>query len=121
MKELVTDGHVYVGMPPLYKVSSRGNVRYAYDDEELKRIITETGKAAYQLQRYKGLGEMNPEQLWETTMNPKNRSLTRVGIEDAADAEKIVSILMGDAVEPRKRYIYEYADFNKTTLFETLK
>ncbi|MDR1939184.1 MAG: DNA gyrase subunit B [Clostridiales bacterium] len=121
MKGLITDGHVYVGMPPLYKVSKRDGVRYAYNDEELKAVIKETGKASYQLQRYKGLGEMNPEQLWETTMNPSNRSLTRVGIEDAADAEKIISVLMGDAVEPRKRYIYEYADFNKVTLFDTLK
>ncbi|MDR2090683.1 MAG: DNA gyrase subunit B [Clostridiales bacterium] len=121
MKELITDGHVYIGMPPLYKITRKDSVQYAYNDEELNSVLKEIGKASYQLQRYKGLGEMNPEQLWETTMDPKTRSLTRVGIEDAADAEKIVTVLMGDAVEPRKRYIYEYADFNKTTLFDKLK
>ncbi|MDR2047134.1 MAG: DNA gyrase subunit B [Clostridiales bacterium] len=120
MKELITDGHIYIGMPPLYKITKKDGVRYAYNDDELQKILKETGKS-YQLQRYKGLGEMNPEQLWETTMNPASRSLVRVSIEDAADAEKIITVLMGDAVEPRKKYIYEYADFNKETLFDKLK
>ena len=115
-KELITGGHVYMGMPPLYKVQKGNNVTYAYDDEELARITK--GMKGYTLQRYKGLGEMNPEQLWETTMNPENRTLIRVNIEDAADVEHLVTLLMGDKVGPRKEYISEYANFNKVDSFE---
>ena len=117
MRELITDGHVYIGMPPLYKVQRGSTVRYAYSDEELQDTIAEVGKG-YTLQRYKGLGEMNPEQLWETTMSPDNRSLVRVDIEDGADVEHIVTILMGDKVGPRKEYISEFANFNKIDTFE---
>lgn len=114
-KELITGGHVYMGMPPLYKVQKGNNVTYAYDDEELARITK--GMKGYTLQRYKGLGEMNPEQLWETTLNPENRSLVRVTIEDAAYVEHLVTLLMGDKVAPRKEYITEHANFNRVDSF----
>ena len=115
-KELITGGHVYMGMPPLYKVQKGNNVTYAYDDEELARITK--GMKGYTLQRYKGLGEMNPEHLWETTLNPENRSLVQVTIEDAAYVEHLVTLLMGDKVAPRKEYITEHANFNRVDSFE---
>lgn len=115
-KELITGGHVYMGMPPLYKVQKGNNVTYAYDDEELARITK--GMKGYTLQRYKGLGEMNPEQLWKTTLNPENRSLVQVTIEDAAYVEHLVTLLMGDKVAPRKEYITEHANFNRVDSFE---
>lgn len=115
-KELITGGHVYMGMPPLYKVQKGNNVTYAYDDEELARITR--AMKGYTLQRYKGLGEMNPEQLWETTLNPENRSLVQVTIEDAAYVEHLVTLLMGDKVAPRKEYITEHANFNRVDSFE---
>ena len=117
MRELITNGHVYIGLPPLYKVQKGSKVIYAYDDSELSQAIEKVGNG-YALQRYKGLGEMNPEQLWETTMNPENRSLVCVGIEDAAEVEHLVTVLMGDKVGPRKEYISEHANFNKTDAFE---
>lgn len=117
MKPLIMDGHVFIGLPPLYKVQKGKDVRYAYSDAELNQAIKAVGKG-YLLQRYKGLGEMNPEQLWETTMNPDNRSLIRVNLEDAADVEHMVTLLMGDKVTPRKEYISEYANFNKEDSFE---
>ncbi len=117
MKELVTNGHVYIGMPPLYKVQKGSKVIYAYDDKELDKAIRACGKG-YTLQRYKGLGEMNPEQLWATTMDPEQRKLMQVTIEDAALADRRITILMGDKVEPRKDYIIEHADFNKPDNFE---
>lgn len=114
MKPLIANGHLYMAMPPLYKVykESKGKsiVKYAYSDEELEQVKKEVGKG-YLLQRYKGLGEMNPDQLWETTLNPETRTLQRITIEDAAKAEKMVSLLMGDVVEPRKNYMYKYAEF----------
>ena len=116
MKELVQDGHVYIGMPPLYKVFKKDITVYAYDDNELSKAIEKVGRG-YQLQRYKGLGEMNPEQLWDTTMDPSKRILTQVTIEDAAEAEKLITTLMGDDIEGRKAYIAEYADFNKEDTF----
>ena len=116
MKELITEGHVYIGLPPLYKVQKGKEIHYAYDDKELNAIIKKVGKG-YTLQRYKGLGEMNPEQLWETTMNPENRALVRVHIDDGADVERLVTVLMGDKVAPRKEYISEYANFNKADTF----
>lgn len=119
MKQLIMDGHVYIGMPPLYKVTVKDNIEYAYDDDELKSILDRvSGK--YKLQRYKGLGEMNPDQLWETTMNPAKRLLTRVTIDDAADAEYMITTLMGNNIEARKKYINQHACFNKQDLFDKL-
>jgi len=117
MRELITNGHVYIGMPPLYKVQKGAEAIYCYDDKELPAAIKQVGKG-YTLQRYKGLGEMNPEQLWETTMNPNGRKLMQVTIEDNTEADRMVTVLMGDKVEPRKEYIFQYADFNKKDDFE---
>jgi topoisomerase-4 subunit B len=97
-------------MPPLYKVSHGGKHEYAWTNEELRDLTK--GKAGYRVQRYKGLGEMNAEQLWETTMDPKTRKLIKVNIIDGALAEKRVSVLMGDAVEPRKNWIEENVIFS---------
>ena len=116
MRELITDGHVYIGMPPLYRVAKGDNIVYAYDDKELNKVTKKIGKG-YTIQRYKGLGEMDPPQLWETTMNPENRQLMQVTLEDVAEAERLVTVLMGDKVEPRREYITEYADFNKVDTF----
>lgn len=116
MRELVYNGHVYIGMPPLYKVYKKDVVEYAYDDEELQKKIEKVGKG-YQIQRYKGLGEMSAEQLWDTTMNPATRNLIQVTIEDAAEAEQMVTALMGDRVEARKEFLAKNANFNKVDTF----
>ena len=116
MKQLIQEGHVYIGMPPLYKVYKKDVTVYAYDDNELQKAIEQVGRG-YQIQRYKGLGEMNPEQLWDTTMDPKKRMLMQVTIEDATEAEKLITTLMGDDLEGRKSYIAEHADFNKEDSF----
>ena len=116
MKPLIQEGHVYIGMPPLYKVYKKDIIEYAYDDSELQKAIDKVGRG-YQLQRYKGLGEMNPEQLWDTTMDPQKRVLMQVTIEDAAEAEKLITTLMGDDIDGRKAYIAEHADFNKEDTF----
>ena len=116
MRPLVNAGHVYIGMPPLYKVYKGDKVEYAYDDKELSQKIAKIGKG-YQLQRYKGLGEMSAEQLWETTMNPASRNLMQVTIEDAAKAERMITTLMGDKVEGRKEFLAKYANFNKKDTF----
>ena len=101
MRELIKEGHVYVGMPPLYKVHKGKIEEYAFDDKELQEKIAKVGRG-YAIQRYKGLGEMNPSQLWETTLNPETRSLMQVTIEDAAEADKMITVLMGDEVAERK-------------------
>ena len=117
MRQLVLDGHLYIGMPPLYKLQKNNEIRYCYDDAALEKAQKEMGKNT-KLQRFKGLGEMNPEQLWDTAMDPTQRTLTRVTIEDAAAADKRISILMGDDSTIRKDYIYEHADFNKLDTFK---
>ena len=116
MRPLVNAGHVYIGMPPLYKVYKGDKVEYAYDDKELNEKIEKIGKG-YQLQRYKGLGEMSADQLWETTMNPATRNLMQVTVEDAAKAERMITTLMGDKVEGRKEFLAKYANFNKRDAF----
>ncbi len=110
MPELIYDGHVYIAMPPLYKViPKKGQEQYLYDDKELERYRkTHTGE--FVLQRYKGLGEMDPQQLWETTLDPENRVLKRVEIEDAMMASEVTEMLMGSDVLPRKQFIYDHAD-----------
>ena len=122
MKPLIMDGHVYIGLSPLYRVAKGEKHTYCYNDEELRAATEKAGKG-YVIQRYKGLGEMNPEQLWETTMNPDGRSMVRVNIEDAADVEYLVTVLMGDKVQSRKDYIFAHADFNKDRdrMFEQLQ
>lgn len=119
MKELITDGHVYIGLAPLYRVAKGNKTDYAYSDGELAAKAKQMGKG-YTVQRYKGLGEMNPEQLWETTMNPANRAIVKVSIEDAAEAEKLITILMGDKIESRRQYITTYANFNKRDTFQDM-
>ncbi|AQS07178.1 DNA gyrase/topoisomerase IV subunit B [Clostridium beijerinckii] len=114
MRPLIANGHLYLAQPPLYKVYRETKVKtivkYAYSDDELENTKKQVGKGAL-IQRYKGLGEMNPDQLWDTTLNPESRTLLQVTIEDAAKAEKMVSLLMGDIVEPRKNYMYKYGEF----------
>jgi DNA gyrase subunit B len=115
-RDLLTAGHIYIGRPPLYRVYKGTKSIYAYTDAELKAAQEAIGKDA-NVQRYKGLGEMNPEQLWETTMNPAVRKLYRVELDDVAEAEHLVTLLMGDKPEPRKLYISEHANFNKEDSF----
>ena len=110
MRGLIEEGKLYIAMPPLYKLDYGKKRFYAYSDDELDQIKRDT-KGKYSIQRYKGLGEMNPDQLWETTMDPETRSLIRVKITDAALAEKRVQVLMGDKVEPRKEWINENVEF----------
>ena len=116
MRALINAGCVYIGLPPLYKVYKKDTIEYVYSDAELPDAIKRIGKG-YQIQRYKGLGEMNPEQLWETTMDPAKRNLIQVSIEDAAEAEKMVTTLMGDNIEARKQYISLHADFDRKDNF----
>ncbi len=116
-KELVQKGHVYIAQPPLYGIKKGKTTLWAHTEKQLAEAKKELGRGC-EVQRYKGLGEMNKDQLWETTLNPENRVLLQVTLDDAAAADDIVSVLMGDNVEPRKQYISEYANFNKKDNFK---
>ncbi|HDI82508.1 MAG TPA: DNA topoisomerase IV subunit B, partial [candidate division WOR-3 bacterium] len=112
-KELIERGYIYIAQPPLYGVKKGKKEYYAYDDEELEKLLDRIGKDGIVVQRYKGLGEMNPEQLWKTTMDPERRKLKRASIEDAYEADQVFTILMGDEVAPRREFIVQNAKFVK--------
>ena len=110
MPELIQEGHVYVAMPPLYKVvPQKGQEEYLYDDSALEKYRKKHANEKFTLQRYKGLGEMDADQLWETTLNPETRMLKRIEIEDGMMASEITALLMGNEVPPRREYIYKHA------------
>ena len=112
MRPMIEKGYVYIAQPPLYKISRGSFERYVYSDEELEAVLNEIGREPKpSIQRYKGLGEMNDDQLWETTMNPETRLLKQITIENAAEADEIFSMLMGDDVEPRRDFIEKNATY----------
>jgi len=110
MQDLIREGHVYIAQPPLYKVTNKNKQYFLYSDAELNKLRESLKGEKIEVQRYKGLGEMNPEQLWQSTMNPETRTLHKVSIEDAVEADELFSILMGEDVEPRRKFIEEHAE-----------
>ena len=110
MRPLIEQGHVYIAQPPLFKNTKGKTVRYTYTEQEQVSVLAEMGDGV-DIQRYKGLGEMDPEQLWETTMNPENRTLLQVTLEDASMADEIFTLLMGEKVEPRREFIQKNAKY----------
>ena len=115
LRELIDEGYIYIAQPPLYKIQAGRAVRYAYSDDQLKQVtkVLENENRKYTVQRYKGLGEMNPEQLWETTLDPEVRTLLKVSMEDASYADKMFNILMGDDIPPRRKFIEDNASYVK--------
>lgn len=111
MRPLLDNGYIYIAQPPLYKIKKGKTEVYAYSDKEMNEVLDEIGRKSVNIQRYKGLGEMNAEQLWDTTMNPDTRTLLQVSIQDAAMADEVFSTLMGDKVEPRRNFIQENAKY----------
>ncbi|VVB85808.1 DNA gyrase subunit B [uncultured archaeon] len=109
MRQLIDMGYVYIAQPPLFKVKKGKVELYIYNEEELTKKLAEIGRDGIAMQRYKGLGEMNPTQLWDTTMNPGTRTMLKVSLEDAIKADEIFTILMGDKVEPRREFIEKHA------------
>ena len=111
MRPLIEEGHVFIAQPPLYQIKKGQKQWYAYSDQELSDRLDEIGRENITIQRYKGLGEMNAEQLWDTTMNPEHRTILQVSMEDSIAADKIFSVLMGDKVEPRRKFIEDNAEY----------
>ena len=108
-RDIIEAGTLYIAQPPLYLIKKGNSKTYAYNDEQLNTLLKKEDKKSVSIQRYKGLGEMNPDQLWETTMNPQNRTLLKIEMEDAEEADEIFTVLMGTAVDRRREFIDKYA------------